>query len=146
MEVSDSKSLMADINVTPLVDVMLVMLIIFMLVTPMLQKGVSVSLPEARNVQAVSENEKQVAVVALLRNGELYLGRQPIDKAELLRELRARRQANPALQLQIKADEEVRFGEVRKLVVAGREAGFEEAALIAAELKISESSEPPRGG
>jgi len=135
VEVGDSRSLKSDINVTPLVDVMLVMLIIFMLVTPLLQKGVGVSLPQAQNVHAVPEDEKQVVVVALKVNGETYIGNDAIDRTKLVPALRLRRQTNPALQLQIKADQNVRFGEVKKIVQAGREAGFEGAALIAEELR-----------
>jgi biopolymer transport protein TolR len=135
MEVGDSKSLKSDINVTPLVDVMLVMLIIFMLVTPLLQSGVGVTLPKAKNVAAVPDDESQVVVVALRANGETFLGKEVIDRTKLVTALRQRLRTNPGLQMQIKADKNVRFGEVKKIVQAGREAGFDGAALIAEEEK-----------
>ena len=135
MEVGDSKSLKSDINVTPLVDVMLVMLIIFMLVTPLLQTGVGVTLPKAKNVAAVPDDESQVVVVALRANGETFLGKEVIDRTKLVTALRQRLRTNPGLQMQIKADKNVRFGEVKKIVQAGREAGFDGASLIAEEEK-----------
>ena len=128
-------SLNSDINVTPLVDVMLVMLIIFMLVAPMLQKGVGVDLPKARNVQTVSEDKNQVLMVVLKENGELFLGSDRIDRASLPRALELRLAAHPALQLQVKADRNVHYGDVRKIIQAGREAGFRGAALVAEEIK-----------
>ena len=135
MEIGESKSLKSDINITPLVDVMLVMLIIFMLVTPMLQKGVGVSLPKALNVHPVSENEEQVLVVALTERGQVYIGKDPIDRTKLEELLRARYRGNSALQLQIKADRNVPFRDIKEVVRAGRAVGFEGAALIAEEIK-----------
>ena len=69
MEIGSGGSLKSDINVTPLVDVMLVMLIIFMLVVPLLHKGIEVTLPKAKNVATVSENEKEVLVVGITAGG-----------------------------------------------------------------------------
>jgi biopolymer transport protein ExbD len=135
MEIGGSESLKADINVTPLVDVMLVMLIIFMLVTPMLQKGVGVSLPKARNVLGVPEEESQVVTVALKENGQLYVGSEEIDKTKLPQLLKLKFDENPSRQLQIKADRNVRYGEVKKIIQAGREAGFGGASMIAEEIK-----------
>ncbi|HEU4929579.1 MAG TPA: biopolymer transporter ExbD [Candidatus Krumholzibacteria bacterium] len=135
MEIGDSRSLKAEINVTPLVDVMLVMLIIFILVTPLLQKGMGVTLPEARNVAAVSENEDQIVVVALTAEGQLYVGKDPVDKARLEALLRSRVQGNSAVQLQIKADRNARFRDIRNLIKVSRDAGFSSAALVADEIK-----------
>ncbi len=130
-----NRPLNSDINVTPLVDVMLVVLIIFMLVTPMLQKGIGVDLPKARNVQGVSEDKSQILVVVLQDNERLFLDSDPIDRASLATVLRMRYEANPGLQLQIKADRGVRYGDVKRILQAGREAGFRGAAMIAREIK-----------
>jgi biopolymer transport protein ExbD len=139
MEIGDSRSLKAEINVTPLVDVMLVMLIIFILVTPLLQKGMGVTLPAARNVAAVSENEDQVVVVALTAAGQLFVGKDPVDEARLQALLRSRLAANSAVQLQIKADRNAHFKDVRNLIKVGREAGFSGASLVADEIKEGEA-------
>jgi biopolymer transport protein ExbD len=130
-----NRTLNCEINVTPLVDVMLVVLIIFMVVTPMLQKGIGVDLPRARNVAAVSEDKSQILVVVLQENERLFLDTDPIDRASLGTVLRMRYEANPGLQLQIKADRGVRYGDVKRILQAGREAGFRGAALIAREIK-----------
>jgi biopolymer transport protein ExbD len=134
------QDLKADINVTPLVDVMLVILIIFMLVTPMLQKGVGVELPAARNVLPVSEDKSQVLMVVLKTTGELFLDDEAIDPAALERRLRDRLASNPALQLQVKADRNLRYGEVKKVVRAGQRAGFRGAAMIATEIRPEETA------
>ncbi len=142
-------SLSSEINVTPLVDVMLVVLIIFMLVTPMLQKGVGVNLPQARNVGAVSEDKNQILVVVLQRTGQTYLGSDPIDRSSLPGVLKMRYEANPGLELQIKADRDVRYGDVKQVLQAGRDAGFTGISLIAREIKPAAGqgapgSNPPR--
>ena len=141
-----SQSLTSDINVTPLVDVMLVVLIIFMLVTPMLQKGVGVDLPSARNVAAVSEDKNQVLMVVLKENGQMFLGTDPINPANLVEALRSRYETNPGLQLQIKADRDVRYGEVKKIIRAGRDAGFHGTSLIAREIKTEQGGAAAGGG
>ena len=140
MEIGSSGSLKSDINVTPLVDVMLVMLIIFMLVTPLLQKGAGVTLPEARNVAAVSEREDEIVVVALTAGGQVLVGKDPVNRDRLASLLRARLHGNSAVQMQIRADRNARFRDVRALVKAGRDAGFSGVALIAEEIKDPEGS------
>jgi biopolymer transport protein ExbD len=132
----------AGINVTPLVDVMLVLLIIFMVVTPLLQKGVGVELPQARNVQAVPEDKNQVLMVVIKQTGETYVEDDAIDPAALERTLKARFAANPGLQLQVKADRNLQYGAVKRIVRAGRQAGFRGASLIAQELH---EETPPAG-
>ena len=75
---------MSNINVTPMVDVMLVLLIIFMVITPMLSKGVSVDMVRARNPIAMKEADREDAVlVAVTRDGQTFLGRQRIDDVDL---------------------------------------------------------------
>ena len=140
MEFGGGQELKSDINVTPLVDVMLVMLIIFMLVTPMLQKGVGVTLPQARNVLGVSDNDKEVVTVTLTQNGLLFLAGRPIDHAALPQALRLKHQENPAFQYQIKADRGLTYGQIKKLVQMGREAGFRGAQLISQEIKAENPS------
>jgi len=78
------KQTLNEINVTPMVDVMLVLLIIFMVITPMLSKGVSVDMVRARNPIAMKEADREDAVlVAVTRDGPTFLGRQRIDDVDL---------------------------------------------------------------
>jgi biopolymer transport protein ExbD len=145
MEIGSGGSLKSDINVTPLVDVMLVMLIIFMLVTPLLHKGIEVTLPKARNVAAVSENEDKVVVVGVSAGGQLFVGNDMVDQSDLSSVLSEKLRSNPSLQLQIRADRSAHFGDIRKVVRAGREAGFDNAAMIAEEIKPQPGEEPAAG-
>jgi biopolymer transport protein TolR len=140
------RDLNAEINVTPLVDVMLVMLIIFMLVTPMLQKGVGVDLPRARNLQAVPENKDQVVMVVLRQNGDLYIDSDRVARGALEPELHRRLDLNQGLQLQVKADRNVPYGAVKEILRAGQAAGYRGASLIAEEIRAANARPVPAGG
>lgn len=139
-DLGTSTSLKNDINVTPLVDVMLVMLIIFMLVTPLLQKGVGVVLPKATNVHAVSENPNEVLLLTVTGDGRAYLGDDETTRASLETALRTAYAANPNRQFQVKADQNLPFREIKGIIVAAREAGFPAAALVAEELKDKDAA------
>jgi len=134
-ELGTSTGLKNDINVTPLVDVMLVMLIIFMIVTPLLQKGVGVSLPKAANVHPVSENANEIIMLTLTSDGRAFLGADEVDRGSLDKSLKAAYNANPGRQLQIKGDQNLAYRDVKKVIQAARDAGYPEAALVAEELK-----------
>ncbi len=128
------QSLNSEINITPLVDVMLVVLIIFMVVAPMLQKGVDVDLPPARNVVDASEDENRTLTVVLQDGGRMFLGTDPLDPVDLADALRTRRKGDPYLRFQVKADRDVAYGEIKRILQVAREAGFRGAALIAREI------------
>ncbi len=124
---------MADINVTPMADIMIVLLIIFMVITPMLQKGVDVRLPVAGNTKERKDEAKTI-IVAVKRDGTTYLGGTKLDsQAELLPQVKERLQDLPegARIMFLKADEELPYSEVMKVMDLCREAGVEEVALIA---------------
>jgi biopolymer transport protein ExbD len=124
---------MADINVTPMADVMIVLLIIFMVITPMLQKGVDVKLPTADNTKERKDEPKTI-VVAIKKDSTTYLGPQRLDnQAELLPQVKERLQDLPegSRMVYLKADQELPYGEVMKVMDLIREAGVEEVALIA---------------
>lgn len=130
-----NQGLSSEINVTPLVDVMLVMLIIFMLVTPMLQKGVGVDLPKARNVQAVPENRELIVEVVLRANGDVFIENDPVPLEAVTQLLRRRLELNPAVELHVKADRGVRYVKVKEILRCGQEAGYRGASLIAEEIR-----------
>jgi len=124
---------MADINVTPMADIMIVLLIIFMVITPMLQKGVDVRLPVAGNTKEKKDEPKTI-VVAVKKDGTTYLGGSKLDsQAELLPQVKERLQDLPegARIIYLKADEGLPYSEVMKVMDLVREAGVEEIALIA---------------
>jgi biopolymer transport protein ExbD len=129
---------MADINVTPMADIMIVLLIIFMVITPMLQKGVDVKLPQAGNTKDRKDDNKSI-VVAIKRNTDTFLqvGSTPTKKldnqAELVPQIKQRLQDLPegARMIYLKADDQLPYAEVTKVMDLCREAGVEEVALIA---------------
>jgi biopolymer transport protein ExbD len=129
---------MADINVTPMADIMIVLLIIFMVITPMLQKGVDVKLPQAGNTKDRAEAPKTI-MVAIKKNTDTYLqiGSTPTQKlasqAELVPQIKERLQDLPegARMIYLKADDQLPYAEVMKVMDLCREAGVEEVALIA---------------
>jgi biopolymer transport protein ExbD len=124
---------MADINVTPMADIMIVLLIIFMVITPMLQKGVDVRLPVAGNTKERKDEPKSI-VVAVKKDGTTYLSGTKLDnQAELLPQVKERLQDLPegARIIYLKADEQLLYSEVMKVMDLCREAGVEEVALIA---------------
>jgi biopolymer transport protein ExbD len=124
---------MADINVTPMADIMIVLLIIFMVITPMLQKGVDVKLPQAVNSKERKDEPKSI-VVAVKRDSTTYLGTQKLDDQNQLQALvRERLQDLPegSRMIYLKADDQLPYSEVMKVMDLCREAGVEEVALIA---------------
>ena len=123
---------MADINVTPMADIMIVLLIIFMVITPMLQKGVDVKLPQAGNTKERKDEPKTI-VVAVKRDTTTYLGSAKLaSQADLLPQIKERLQDLPegSRIIYLKADEQLPYSEVMKVMDLCREAGVEEVALI----------------
>jgi biopolymer transport protein ExbD len=123
---------MADINVTPMADIMIVLLIIFMVITPMLQKGVDVKLPQAGNTKEKKDDPKSITV-ALRKDLTLYLRGIRIDASELTPQVKELLQdtGEGGKIVYLKADEELPYSEVMKVMDLCREAGVEEIALIA---------------
>jgi biopolymer transport protein TolR len=124
---------MADINVTPMADIMIVLLIIFMVITPMLQKGIDVKLPQAGNTKERKDEPKSI-VVAIRKDSTTYLGGAKLEnQAELLPQIKERLQDLPegARIIYLKADDALPYSEVMKVMDLCREAGVEEVALIA---------------
>jgi biopolymer transport protein ExbD len=124
---------MADINVTPMADIMIVLLIIFMVITPMLQKGVDVKLPQAGNTKERKDEPKSI-VVAVKKDTTTYLGAQKLDDQNQLQGLvKERLQDLPegSRMIYLKADDQLPYAEVMKVMDLCREAGVEEVALIA---------------
>jgi len=125
-------NLQSDINVTPLVDVCLVLLIIFMVVTPMLQKGVDVQLPTTDNPDKKPEGAKQRLISVKWETPPKYfIDTKWFPPEEFQKALDELYQRAPTSELVIKADQRLTYGEVKKVMRMTKDAGFEDVGLIA---------------
>jgi len=130
MDVGGTKGgLKADINVTPLVDVMLVLLIIMMLIAPMLQQGVSVKLPQASNTADKPETQDQT-VVAVTSDRRLYLNGVPIQEGELQSKIQTLMETKKEKIVLIKGDEEAPYSAIMSTMDRLRGANIENIGLI----------------
>ena len=120
----------SEINVTPLVDVCLVLLIIFMVVTPMLQKGVPVNLPVTEEPEKTPDSEKQL-LISVKADGSVYLGSTVVRKEQMQSELETIHQRTPDREIAVKGDKLVKYGAVLDVLKACREVGFNNVGLIA---------------
>jgi len=122
----------ADINVTPMADIMLVLLIIFMITTPLLQTGVTVNLPKAKNpLDAPEADSKDAIVIALTREGRIYLQKTLITEDDLVKILNDRLTNEINKTMFLKADQSVAYGRVVQVVNQCRKSGVERIGLMA---------------
>src|SRR5262245_56822149 len=119
----------SDINVTPLVDVCLVLLIIFMVVTPMLQSGVDVMKPETKDPTKMPENQKQLAV-AIKADGNVFIGQNWVPDANLKGNFEQVHADVPDKEVMIKADRRLKYKRVREVMRMINEAGFSRVGLV----------------
>ena len=120
--------LASQINVTPLVDVMLVLLVIFMVTAPMIQQGVEVSVPRVR-ASALPGKEEQF-VVSITRNEQVYLNDTRLGLDQLTEKLQAIAVARPDREVFVRADEQVPYGVVIKTMAAIKAAGIENVGMV----------------
>jgi len=119
----------SDINVTPLCDVMLVLLIIMMIVAPLLQQGVAVKLPVASNTSDKPESQDQT-VIAIAKDKSMYLQAKPIQEGELATRVNELLENKKEKIVIIRADEEVEYSAVMAAMDQLRQAGVEDIGLI----------------
>ena len=130
-------NLNSDINVTPLVDVCLVLLIIFMVVTPMLQKGVPVNIPVTEQPERTPDTEKQLQI-SVKADGSVYLGPNVVRKDQVESALKEIQERTPDREIAVKGDRLVKYGDVVDVLKACREVGFNDVGLIAQAKKVGE--------
>jgi biopolymer transport protein ExbD len=127
-----------DINVTPMVDVMLVLLIIFMVVTPMLQHGVSVDMAKAHNPRNMQDADKEDAVlIAVTRDGRVYLGSSQIAATELAPKVKDLIAARADKTVYVKSDARAKFKDVVDVVDNVRAAGVSDLGLLTDKIEDS---------
>lgn len=125
MKPAKHRKVLSDINVVPLVDVMLVLLIIFMVTAPLLQQGIDVDLPKARGKDLPPE--ERISIV-IKRGGDIYLNDNPVSMNEMVKKLSAVSRLNPNVFL--KADRDVPYGLVAEVMGEIKEAGIEKLGMI----------------
>jgi biopolymer transport protein ExbD/biopolymer transport protein TolR len=135
----------SDINVTPMADVMLVLLIIFMVVTPMLQKGVSVDMARVENPRQMPDADKEDAVVlAVTRDGKIYLGADTIRLADVTTKVKDRISSKLDKTVYVKSDARAKYGDVVAVVDNVRAAGVDSLGLLTE--KVERRPIPGMGG
>jgi len=121
----------SDINVTPMVDVMLVLLIIFMVITPMLQKGVSVDMAKAANPRDMQDADKEDAVVlAITKDGKIYLGSDKISLDQITTTVKDRISGKLDKTVFVKSDAQAKYGDVVSVIDNVRAAGVDSLGLL----------------
>lgn len=125
MKPARNRAVLSEINVTPLVDVMLVLLIIFMVTAPLLQQGLDVNLPQAKGKTLPTEER---LTLLIKKDSSLYLNDKPLSVTELRQKLNAVSRLNPNVFL--KADKDVSYGLVAQILGEIKEAGIEKLGMI----------------
>jgi biopolymer transport protein TolR len=123
-----SEGMLAEINVTPMVDVMLVLLIVFMISAPLMQQGIQVDLPKTKS-PALSEQEKPLVVV-VNRNGAVELGGHEIPSIEVTEKLRAIFEHREKKEIFIQADKGIPYGTVAQVMAQAQAAGIHRIGLV----------------
>ena len=138
MKLAKAPPVVSDINVTPMVDVMLVLLIIFMVITPMLSKGQTVTMVKARNPIKMQEADKEDAVlIAVTRDGKVFLspGNQLIQADQLGSKVKDLQTARTDKTVYIRADARARFASVTDVIDNLRTAGVDQLGLLTEEIQ-----------
>ena len=125
----DEGGLLGDINVTPLVDVMLVLLILFMVTAPMMQQGFEVNLPDAA-AKNLNRTPEEPLVLSMRKDGLVYLGKEPIQAARLADRIRGLLKGRSSDVVYLRGDKEVPYGRVVELLDMLQAAGLLKVALV----------------
>jgi len=124
-----SYSPMAEINVTPMVDVMLVLLIVFMVTAPLLTAGVPIDLPKSQAKQISDEDNKPIEVT-VRKDGKIFVGESEVEMDRLITLLTAMTNSDPERRVFIRGDQKLAYGQVMEVIGAINKGGFRKVALI----------------
>jgi biopolymer transport protein ExbD len=126
----DSDEVLSEINVTPLVDVMLVLLVVFIVTAPLLTNSIPINLPKTESVAPVEQ--KDPLVVSIDDKGKLFINKDEIQPDLLQTNLAAAKQQNPDVRVQLQADNGVNYGEVARAMASIEKAGITKLSVITA--------------
>jgi biopolymer transport protein TolR len=130
---------LAEINVTPMVDVMLVLLIIFMVTAPLMTSGVSVDLPKT-NAQPLNSDSAPLTV-SIKADGSIFLQEEPIDISAIVDKLQALAKDNPERRIFVRGDKDLAYGRIMQVMGTITQGGFTKVALLA-----EQTASPPASG
>jgi biopolymer transport protein TolR len=125
---NSSRMVMSEINVTPLVDVMLVLLVVFMITAPMMQQGIDINLP--KTATAGIQNKEEPFVLTIKKNRKVYIGNVAIPTQTLQVKIAAIFKDRDSKQVYIKADKAVDYGVVAEVIAEVKAAGIENVGLV----------------
>lgn len=125
----NSRRPMSEINVTPFVDVMLVLLIVFMATAPLLTSGISVDLPKS-DAGAINEKDDKPLEISIKENGEIFIGETKVKRDRLIPLLEAMTGKNQDRRIFIRGDQSLSYGDVMGIIGAINKAGFRKVALL----------------
>jgi len=144
---NEGANVSSDINVTPMVDVMLVLLIIFMVVTPMLQHGVPVDMAKVNNPEAMQDADKEDALlVAITRDDRVFFGTDQVKPEDLTDKVKDKLANRTDRRVFLKADMRAKFGWVVEVVDDVRAAGVDQLGLLTDQKKSGSLVSPPPSG
>ena len=123
-----NKRTISEINVTPFVDVMLVLLIIFMVTAPLLTSGIKINLPESSSV--LKNEKKDPVTVSINSKGEIFIQKKKFSKDQLIKKLTLLKKNNQNLKIYIKGDKKLDYGKVMDLMNLINRSGFKKVALV----------------
>jgi len=128
---------MADINVTPMADIMIVLLIIFMVITPLLQRGKAVTLPQAKLVSELKQGDP--ILLSVTRDKKIFLDKNEVKKENLAEALTAEMAAMPGSPIILKGDRDLEYKNIREVILEVTKTHLMGVSLAASELKEKES-------
>lgn len=130
MSSGDDNGVMSEINVTPFVDVMLVLLIIFMVTAPMMNQGLEVDLPDANANSLPTDTEDDSLTLSITESGQYFINKREILAEELTAKLSAIAEANPDQAVYLRADANVPYEKVAQLMAACTQAGITKIGMV----------------
>ncbi len=125
----DNDEVLSEINITPMVDVMLVLLVVFIITAPLMTNAINVNLPDTETTVQIEEPKKPL-VLSIDAEGKIYLDKDEYALEILQQELESRKLSDPELRLNLNADDAVNYGVVAKVMVLIEKAGIEKLSMV----------------
>ena len=140
-----NKKIEPEMNVTPLVDVVLVLLIIFMVIAPQMESGAPVNLPGILNPDPKNEGKTDPLTISIVKDGAIYWEKEKVERAEIETRLKTAHESNASRRIVLRADREVRYDAVRELFKIAQDTGFTGVSLQVGDRKQQQQQQKAGG-